>query len=156
MAHRETRPLPRRHVLRISPIVFSVSDKEREIIGTELSRHSQAFTQPPKVYKGVQFTPEQISEFHRLHGTVEIGGKTLEQALVALFNSPQYDRHGAQFSLDEDPISGRCAALIRNVVERYRARAFQELHAANPEIREGVREWRRQQAIERIRQYGGV
>lgn len=140
----------------ISPIVFSVSDKERETIGTELSRHSQAFTQPPKVYKGVQFTPEQTSEFHRLHGTVEIGGKTLEQALVALFDSPQYDRHGAQFSLDEDPISGRRAALIRNVVERYRARAFQELHAANPEIREGVREWRRQQAIERIRQYGGV
>ena len=137
----------------ISPIVWSSSEKDKEVLGTELSKYSKAFTKPPEKYKGVALSGEQISEFHRLHGTLKIGGKTLEESLLDLFKSPQYDKEGERFPKDDDPVSGRRAMLIRGTVEKYRSRAFSELMKNDPTIRDGMRAARREQALNRIRSY---
>ena len=138
----------------ISPIVFSSSIKESEIIGTELGKYAQGFTMPPETYKGVKLSTVQTSEFHRLHGTLKIGGKTLEEALVDLFHSPLYDIKGETYPVHgEDPIQGRRPAMIRGVIERYRKMALRELFAKDRTLQQGVMDARRDKAMSKLRSY---
>lgn len=138
----------------ISPIVFSSSIKESEIIGTELGKYAQGFTMPPETYKGVKLSTAQLSEFHRLHGTLKIGGKTLEEALVDLFHSPLYDINGETYPVHgEDPIQGRRPTMIRGVIERYRKMALRELFAKDRTLQHGVMQARRDKAMSKLRSY---
>ena len=135
----------------LSPIVFSSANKEAEIIGTELGKYAQGFTQPPESYKGVKLSTAQLSELDRLHGTLKIGGKTLEEALVDLFHSQTYDLEGNTYPVQgEDPIQGRRPTLIRGVIERYRKMAFRELFGKDRTLQQGVVQARRDKAMAKL------
>jgi len=137
----------------LSPIVYSSGRKDLEVLAEEMGKRPRAISQPPKKYKGIEFTSEQYSELCRLHGTVKIGGKTMEEALVELFNSQRFDRKGERYSLDEDPISGPRAAMMREVVERYRKRAINQLMRDDPTIYESIKQVKREKALSKLRSY---
>lgn len=141
------------HASGLSPVVYSSGRNGMELLGEEFGKYPRAVSQPPKTYKGVELSPEQYSRACELHGTISIGGKTLEEALIDLFNSPQYDRKNERIAPDDDPVSGMRATMIRRVVTRYRERAYGLLMQEDAKLQEQVKQARQEKAMARIRQY---
>lgn len=137
----------------ISPIVFSTGEKGKELIGQELGKYHLAVTAPSKTWKGVKLNDSQVSELYRLHGTIKLNGRTLEEALIDLFNSPVYDKERKMHPDDTDIISGHRPKLIRNVVEKYRKAALKKLLFDDRSIREALHQARRKKALDYIRSY---
>lgn len=119
------------------PIVAPKDD----LVLDELSRMSRgtAFAPPTDKIGNVELSTEQYSEFLRLHGNVQIGGKTLHQRLNEVMTSRSYD-------LDPERIYGidnydtRQEKMVRQVITAYRKRAEQELLRQYPQLREAVRQ----------------
>jgi hypothetical protein len=138
----------------ISPIVWSVSEGDKTVLSDELGKYSQAITTPSRIYKdGIEMTAAQYSRFCELHGTIKLGGKTLEEALVDLFNSPSYDRARKVHGEDGDLISGRRPKMIRTVVNTYRDAARRQLTREDPSLLEAVKQQRRDKALQKLRSY---
>lgn len=141
------------HASGLSPVVYSSGRKGMEVLGEEFGKYPRSVSQPPKTYKGVELSPEQYSRACELHGTITIGGKTLEEALIDLFESPQYDRKNERIAPDDDPVAGMRGTMIRRVVTRYRERAYGMLMQEDAKLQEQVKQARQEKAMARIRQY---
>ena len=119
-----------------SPVTYTQVTDDK--IMAEFGLLGHGFT-PPKATRGAldltQFKTSRGQEAYdrwlELHGTVKIGGKTLRDALVNTIKAPDYQRLSAQTTDDYDSPRIR---VIRNVISKFRAAAYNQLLKESPEL----------------------
>lgn len=109
--------------------------KENDFVLDELANLGYGFSGPPGVIDGVRLTTSQISDYHRLHGTVKIGGKTMLQALERVMKTSRYDIERAKYPDSPDGLTSRRLVLIQDVIARYRKAAKGELMKLYPDLK---------------------
>lgn len=86
-------------------------------------------------------------QYQELVGTIKLNGKTIEQAINDLVNSGQYQRAAA--TTESDLIESPRALMLKGVLYRYRAAAFNDLRLKDKKLRDLFNEidMQKQQAI---------
>lgn len=124
-----------------SPVIYSeVTD---DLILAEFGMLGHGFT-PPKANKGaidlLQFRTSSGQEAYdrwlELHGMVKLKGQTLRQALVKTIKSKDYQKLSPATTEDYDSPRVR---IIRGIISKYRAAAYEQLLKESPELREAER-----------------
>lgn len=95
---------------------------------------------PPKQLEGVGLNAAQYSRLCELHGTVKIGGKTMQQALERLINSPGYDKNRDQHPDALEGMPNPRATKVNKIIDRYRKQAARELKREDAELQHAVLE----------------
>ena len=118
-----------------SPVVWE-SDKNDETL-TELARLAGGLNAPSGRMSGVKLSPQQLSDYQRLHGTVTIGGKTMLESLRnAVQNKDRLSRmiDGGELADGTDTVD---PMLIRfnSIIRQYRKKAESELKKLYPELK---------------------
>ena len=112
------------------------TDTEENPIAQELSRFSRSMLGLSKEIGQIPLTPQQQSEYARLHGTVTIDGKTVMEALETLFQSQEYDMERKTLPDTKDSVENPRRRMIDKVVGQYRNLARKELLKDNPTLRD--------------------
>lgn len=122
------------------PLVYQeVSD---DAIAKEMALLKHGFTPPKRIRGGLDLTGVPVggtNAFDRwleLHGQVEIGGRTLRQALRRLIGSRSYQRIPPESTVE---VASPRIGMIQSVIEDYRARALQQLIREVPALGDAER-----------------
>lgn len=114
-----------------------------DIIRNELADLKHGFSAPRSTVQGIDLRAFGVGGQHahdrwqELHGVVKIGGKGFRQALSNLIRSPKYRRLPKDLTTtEESPRVG----LIRSMLGRYRAKAFEQLLDEYPELARALQE----------------
>ena len=124
----------------MSPITYTnVSD---DLILNEFNLVGHSFDAPRENRNGMNLTEVVSSRgqtaydrWQELHGQVKVGGKSLRQALTQLIKSRQYQMMSPETT---DMYESPRVRALRQVVEKYRSAAFNQLMREIPEVRQGV------------------
>lgn len=110
-----------------NPVIDELAELGRSVVG-----------KPAKEIRGVELTSEQYSRFTELHGTIRIGGKTMEQALQQLINSPAYDKERRRMQDPEEGMQGPRSTRVNRIIDRYREAAKRQLQREDPELNAAI------------------
>lgn len=130
----------------LSPAAMSQSVDDN--VKQELARLQYGFTKAPKTYQG--FNLEQFERgnsnaydrFQELHGQVQIGGQTMQQALQRLMDGDRY-KSMPQPEGHQDTTNPRIQAVTK-ILADYREKAMQQTLKEYPEIGRAVQLYRQQ------------
>lgn len=122
-------------------VMFS-DDKSNEFVTGELLRESKSvYGAPLRTLKGIPLTPEQYSRYCELHGTIQLGGKTMMEALEKTMKSKAYDYKRERIADDWDAEGNTYRGnMIRAVMKEYRDAATQRLYKEFPDLVEQINE----------------
>ena len=101
-------------------------DGRADPITNELMGLESILSGPDRKINGVTLTPEQYSEYTRLHGNIMIAGETLLEALRSEVSSGNYK----SWETEEERIRA-----LRKIISRYRDAAKKEIVNMYPELR---------------------
>lgn len=110
-----------------SPVVWE-SDKNDPVL-EELAKVATAISAPSDRVNGVKLSGQQLSDYHRLHGSVQLGGKTMLEALRASMKSTEPVN-------EEDDVEGNTSPRVirfNAIIKQYRDKAKKELIALYPD-----------------------
>ena len=100
-------------------------------------------------YKSPNSTYTAYDRYQELAGTVEIGGKTMKQALDHLIKSDVYQHRLSDGDLD---FNGSRADQLKAVIGGYRKKALMDLRKEIPELDTALRQEARRKAMMKIQQ----
>lgn len=107
----------------------------------ELNRLGQSVLGAPlKTLGGVKLSGEQYSRLNELHGTLKLGGKTMEERLHKLFTSPNYDLERNTRLDPPDGLPGPRSKAVEKIINAYRDAAQDKLRKEFPELNTAIRE----------------
>lgn len=95
---------------------------------------------PLKTLGGVRLSSEQYSRLNELHGTIKLGGKTMEERLHKLFTSPTYDLERNTRLDAPDGLPGPRSKAVEKIINGYRDAAQAQIRKEFPELNTAIRE----------------
>ncbi len=118
------------------PILYrEVSD---DVVNKEFAALQHGFTPPKRTRGGLDLTTvvsksgqNAFDRWLELHGSVEIGGRSLRESLRRLMTSAQYKRIPVEST---DAIQSPRIGLVQGVIDDYRAVALRQLIREYPEL----------------------
>lgn len=138
---------------RINP--FTESDSVSDPVRNELANLRYAFSGPGKNYRGIDLSTlkneqgqDAYDRLQELHGQVQVGGKTLPQALERLITSQRYQSF-PQPSAPGDQNNPRVLEVQR-VLGQYRERATHQMLREYPQVGQQFRALQQQARQERM------
>jgi hypothetical protein len=116
---------------------ITASRGEENTVASEMRRLNYGFTGPDRKIGKVTLSNEQFQEWNRIMGTVEIGGKTLEERLEMVMKSQRYDlgRDRVPDGLTTPGESHR-VKMLTGVIAGYKQKARAVLFESHPELYE--------------------
>ena len=137
---------------------FRRSERSTDIVVNELARIPHGFAGPPRKMMGEDLTPQEHDRWEELHGTIELEGLTLVQALEEAMQDPDYDLDRSRGIPDVpgDPDANRRVQIVAPIIQGYRqaaaAQLREESHRNTPEGEESLRD----RIENRMRLQGGL
>ena len=125
---------------------FPRSTRNEDLVLNELANIPHGFTAPPRQMLGVDLTEQEHDRWEELHGTIEISGRTLVQALEGAMQSDSYDldRSRGVPDVPGDPDANRRVQIIAPIIQGYRkaaaAQLREESHRDTPEGEESLQD----------------
>lgn len=118
------------------PILYrEVSD---DIVNKELAALRHGFTPPKRTRGGLDLTTvssksgqNAYDRWLELHGKVEIGGRSLREAMRRMITSPQYKRIPVEST---EAVQSPRVQLLQGLIDDYRAAALRQVTREFPEI----------------------
>lgn len=93
---------------------------------------------PQKDIQGVKLTAVQYADLCELHGTVEIKGKTMTDALETLFDSREYDYEREQHRDGINGMDTPRTMAVNQVIQGYRKEAIRQLMDKHPDLYDSI------------------
>lgn len=119
---------------------FIRSDDTGTSVTMEMSK-MRGIGDPQMKINGAELTPQEYSDFCRLHGTVRIDGKTLYEALESTVASGKYDVSRSRTAdLNDATLDDNRNEMLVDCINRYRKRAKVVFLRENPDIQQRIRE----------------
>lgn len=119
---------------------FGITDDNSTLVFTELSK-IQGIGNPQKKINGAELTPQEYSDYCRLHGSIKIDGRTLYEALEKVVSSSKYD---AGRMTTPDPNDGLLDdtrnEMLVDCINKYRKRAKATFLREQPDIQRRANE----------------
>ncbi len=119
-----------------SPVVWE-SEKNDPTLN-ELIKVADGLSAPSNRISGIKLDAQQLSDYHRLHGTVKLGGKTLMEALEVVVK--RKERLMPVVNGDEED-KGRNNLMLQHfnsIIKLYRKQAQLELRKLHPELEKAI------------------
>lgn len=102
---------------------FSTGKESDNEVVREIAKLGHGFQAPVREIDGVELSTEQYARLKQLHGTIKVGGKTLQEALHEVINSESYDKKREKVPDSPDEYESHRVRIIKKVIGAYRMAA---------------------------------
>ena len=122
--------------------MYPSSSMDKDYVMSNLIKFNVALTPPNEKIKGIKLTTEQYSRLNQISGTVEIGGKTLHQALSDKLQELDLDMAEAELTyIQQNDVAASktpIAKELRAIRTRYNKASNAYLVSEFPELEQAI------------------